>query len=250
MADCAFLVRVDAHFEGRLRSGEVHALFEHLPDCPTCRDRYERQLVVEALDPQAPGPRTRLRRGLPLVVPPRTAIAATVAAFGIAAGVALVVLGRGRQNEGFSLRGKAGDSGAPTRVEIFRIAPGTAARRVDEAIQHDDELAFAYANPTGKARILVFAVDEHRHVYWYYPAWTDPKDAPLAVPIRTSKELVEMQEAVAQPIDASRITLFAVFTDRPVDVREVEARVATSSTPGHALGLPDAIETMRTLEVR
>jgi hypothetical protein len=249
MARCALLARVDAHFERHLPADEIHALFEHLPDCPSCCDRYEKQLLIETLDPQAPGPKVRMRAGLAPVAPRRIGVVVAAGVFAVAAS-ALFVVGRARPGESFSPRGHARNFDTSPRIEIYRVAPGTPARRIEDTIGKNDDLAFAYANPTGKLRLLVFAVDEHRHIYWYYPAWTDPKDAPQAVPIRQSKELVEMDEAVVQPIDASHVTLFAVFTDEPVDVHEVEARVASLRIVGQNLGLHDAFETSRTLEVR
>jgi hypothetical protein len=248
MARCEILEHVDAHFERRLPIDQVHALFEHLPDCLQCRKRYEGHLLIEILDPQARGPKVRMRTGLPRVAPRRLGIAMAAPLF--AAAAALLVINLARQGDGFFPRGHAVEAAAQSRVEIYRVVPGASPRIVEDTMQRSDDLAFAYLNPTGKARLLIFAVDEHRHVYWYYPAWADQDEAPKAVPIHKSNELVELSEAVVQPIDGSQLTIFAVFTDEPLDVRDVEARVAASRSVVQNLGLHDAIEMARTLEVR
>ena len=96
----------------------------------------------------------------------------------------------------------------------------------------------------------MFATDENRRVYWFYPAWTRAEDTPEAVPIRPATTMVELGEAVTQDLDGPRVALHAVFADRALTVRDVEARVATLPPLAPTLGLPETTETTLTLEVK
>src|SRR5258705_8522802 len=57
---------VDAHFAGSISPLRERDLRSHLPACETCRDYYERHLLLSSLDPQAKRPQDRLGMGLGL----------------------------------------------------------------------------------------------------------------------------------------------------------------------------------------
>jgi hypothetical protein len=135
-------------------------------------------------------------------------------------------------------------------VEVYRVVAGAAPTRVVDAVGKDDNLAFAYANPTGKKYLLVFAADEHQHVFWYFPAWTRPEEDPAAVPITPSTDLVELKESVSQAFDGKELVLYTVFTDDALHAREVERKVAQARPMATSLGFTAAYETSRHLEVR
>jgi hypothetical protein len=65
-ARCPFREAVDRHFAGRVRPEEEAALRAHLPGCPLCHARYERQLLVAQLarDPLAGVDRLAIGLGL------------------------------------------------------------------------------------------------------------------------------------------------------------------------------------------
>jgi hypothetical protein len=88
-----------------------------------------------------------------------------------------------------------------------------------------DELAFAYANPGGYEKLMVFAVDEHRHVYWYQPEWSNQADDPHALSITPGADVREIPSAVSHSFDGGALTLFAVFTNEDLTVRGVERLV-------------------------
>lgn len=243
---------VDRHFAGRISPRGERALREHLPACEACRRRYERHLLLAELDPQALGSEERLGRGLGLR-PGRRGLALgpvlTLAAAGAACAALLWFALPGRLPGGFTARGGRPD-GAEVELLVYRVQAGRPPQPVAEAIGPQDELAFAYRNPGGLGRLLVFGVDEHGHVYWYHPAWTDPQASPLAVPIARGAEPRELPEAVSHALDGAELRLFGVFTDRPVGVREVEEHVRRAGPRAAALGLPGAVEATRLLQVK
>jgi hypothetical protein len=245
---CTFSESVDAHFDRGLTPAREHALRAHLPACALCKRRYERQMLLEALTGPSSAAKARIRRGLPIAAAWRRWVTPVAGAMALAA-CALLFLGRSR-SEGFHARGQSETPAAAPRVEVYRVTPGAPPTRIADAIGRSDELAFAYANPTGKKRLLVFAADEHRHVYWYFPAWTRPDDDPMAVPIVATSDLVELKEAVAHPFDADRVVLHAIFTDDAPTARSVEKRIAEAPPLAATIGFEEAIETSKRLEVR
>lgn len=260
MSACTFRDAVDAHFDGGLPPAEEHELRLHLPTCEACTRRYERHLILEAVTPDALGPKARLRRGLPLpapeaatpaVTPLRRWIGPAAGVLALAACLLLFLRRPPQDNAGFHARGQeiGSTKAAAPELEIYRLVDG-GGRVVEGAVGRGDELAFAYKNPSGKKRILVFGVDEHRHVYWYHPAWTRPEDTPLAVTIRPASELVELEEGIAHDLDGRSLRIYALFTDEALTVKDVEATVAARPVLAPALDIPNAVEVSRLLEVR
>jgi hypothetical protein len=124
------------------------------------------------------------------------------------------------------------------RLLVYRIAPGGTPALVQDRMGAGDELAFAYQNPTGWKRLLIFSVDEHRHVRWYHPAWVDGRDDPIAIPISSGAGVHEIKEAVRHAIDAEALTIFGLFTNDPLSVKAVEARLEASKSVLEALDFP------------
>jgi hypothetical protein len=133
---------------------------------------------------------------------------------------------------GFRARG--GLAGTTTtaggaELVVFHLGAGRAAEPLGDLLHPDDELAFAYRNQTPGVRLLVFARDEHGHVYWYHPAWTDAAQDPPAVPLAATPGLHELPAAIAHPFDGHRLDLCWLFTTEPLRARQVEAAVAAGS---------------------
>ena len=100
----------------------------------------------------------------------------------------------------------------------------------------------------------MFAVDEHGHVYWYHPGWSDAGQNPTAVPISAEPGLHELPAAVLHKFDGERIMIHALFTDRELSVRQIEAAVASAErghSPGASapLAIPGAIDIVQPLRV-
>jgi hypothetical protein len=238
---CAQQRLVDGHFDSGLDPSSEHRLREHLLDCVSCRERYQRQLLLARLDPVAPDAQFRLARGLGLPsgtpsmwqwfsMPSFELRRASFAVAGLAAlALVLVIAGHGRTNtnalDGYEARG--GHAPLPVEVRVYRIQAGTPEPLGDE-LGAEQELAFAYANRSDKRWMMIFGVDEHRHVYWYFPSWTDPAQDPQSVPAGPSIELKELPEAVTQRLDGNQLHLVGLFSDQPLNVKQVEELVSQS----------------------
>jgi hypothetical protein len=157
------------------------------------------------------------------------------------------------------VRGPAKVPAARTpEVQVYRIFTGrlgsNTSEKADDFIYAGDELAFAYRNSARKGRLLVFAVDEHGHVYWYHPGWSDAGQNPTAVPISAEPGLHELPAAVLHKFDGERIMIHALFTDRELSVRQIEAAVASaerahSPSASVPLAIPGAIDIVQPLRV-
>lgn len=229
-----FRRRIDAHFARRGTPLDEQELSDHLVGCASCRDRYARHQIFAELDPTAPkqqeriahaiGLKSRTHRAIPLV-------------FAVAGATALgVVAWQGVRPQvtepDFIARSPA--TARPPDLKIYRIANRGTPEPVGHEIRASDELAFAYANRAGFPFLMVFAIDEHGHVYWYHPAWFDETDDPKAVSIEPSTWLHELPEAVAHAFDGNELHIFGLFSRSPLSTKAVEAALAHA--PGRKAG--------------
>lgn len=229
--------RVDAHFESRGASPRGEGWRQEVAASPAARSRFARWLLLARLDRRQASAEERIARSLGLVPPRRTA-AQWAGALGLAAAVAvalLVVLPR-TGDDGFQARG-AGTPAVASELRVYRVTGGQASPLPpDGAFRRDDELAFAYRNPAGRAWLLVFAVDAAGQVYWFHPAWTDAAQDPVAVPARRSDDLVELPAATAHAWSTSPVTVYAWLSEQRRSVREVEALLSGTGAPAAPAG--------------
>lgn len=239
---------IDRHFTRVGASQAFSEIHAHLADCAGCRRYYELRLAAERLDPAALGPKERLRRTLGLRQRRASRLALLVPALATAAvaSVAVLVMWTPPEPAQFRARG-GGESG--NHLAVFRVSGAGNSTPVGDSIQATDELAFAYENPAGKARLLVFGVDDLGEVYWYYPAWRDPTANPAAVPIVAGDTLTELEASIRHGIRGRQLRLFAVFTDQPRTVREIEALLPTDAVSRDRLPLPESHQESRLLRV-
>jgi hypothetical protein len=250
-APCDFQRRVDDHFERVISPGEERSLREHLPGCERCRAYYERRMLLARLDPSAPSAADRLLGGLGLHRQRRWGN--TMGWLGIAATAAIagaVVFGHVSSprlvDDGFAARG---NGPARNNVQAFALLKGHISQPLQGHMSVSDELAFSYENPESKPYLMIFGVDEHRHVYWYYPSWTDPAQPPTSAPAEKSSGVHELPEAVRQAIDGRHLALHGVFLDAPISVLDVEKQV--QAQPAEKWSLPvDGNRPVQVLEVK
>lgn len=216
MTACPMRPLIDRHFAGRIRPPEEARMREHLPSCERCERCYERHLLLAKLDPNAMSAQERIGAALGLWAPKRRGSVATAAVIAMAACFALFLLRPHDRALEFQARGAPSEP----RVWVYRVAPGAKPVQLGEVMSASDELAFAVDNVGEARRLLIFGVDEHRHVYWYHPAWVEATATPTAVPAPAGRH--ELPEAVSHQLDGSVLTLYAVFTSDSVTVREVE----------------------------
>jgi hypothetical protein len=230
---------VEAHFAGTASAADDRKMFAHLRACTRCRDEYRTLAMVEALEGGgADRARERLARGLFAPVAPAGRRVVYGTGFGLAFACLALVFTVGRGPAAFRARGGAGAERADEpSLAIFRVprdaanpevlAP-TETQRAGSSVRAGESLAFSYTNPAaiGAGFLMVFARDPAGHIYWFWPAWNDESADPASLPISANAAPVELPEAVRHPLQAGPLTVVALFTPRPLHVREVEAALA------------------------
>lgn len=229
-AACSVLSLVDRHFSGRIRPRDEQRLREHLPGCASCRERYERHLLLARLAPRAPDARTRLARGLGLdarepASPWRLALVPVAVACLALLMVRIPWHAAAAGDAGFTPRGVSRPAD-DARLLVYAVEPGGHTARLGPTLRSTQELAFAFRNPDAHRFLMVFARDSAGNVYWYHPSWTDPASNPSALPIPPGGEARELPEAISHPLSPGPLTLHAVFLDAPLTVRQMEALLA------------------------
>src|SRR3982750_3262685 len=81
---------VDAHFECSISPARERTLRSHLPNCASCREYYEKYLLLSQLDPKAKTPEARLATGLGIGAN-RTSLRAAPMAVALCAAAALAL---------------------------------------------------------------------------------------------------------------------------------------------------------------
>ena len=255
---CLTSARVDRHFARTLDPAGERAMREHLPTCAPCRARYDKHLLLEQLDPDADGPQTRIASGLGFgQARPLARIAAPLmGAVAVAAMLALVVTRPSGlpADAGFTARGggDGGDAAAQSSyVVVYRLGEDAGASgtfdRVGDTIHRADELAFSYGNPLGKRYLMVFGVDEARRVFWYYPAWIDPRTNPSSISVAAGTR--SLPDNVRHDLEGSKLEIHAVFTDAPLDVTAAEGLVRGTPLGQAPTFGPGSVDSILKLEV-
>jgi hypothetical protein len=232
---CTALPRVDRHFDVGLSPSEEHEMREHLPSCARCQARYERRLLLEELDPTALSAKDRMGRGLGIRPPASKATVmrwgAPAAALALAAAFLLFFGSRAMrqaQDGEFTPRGGGGEV-ATSSVLVYKAAAQGKPSRAGDSIGAHDELAFAYENPSAKRYLMIFGIDEHRHVYWYHPAWEKAGEDPKSIAIEATPGLHRLNEAITHDLQGGELEIHALFTDSPLSVKAVERLLATET---------------------
>jgi hypothetical protein len=233
---------VDAHFAGAISPTRERELRAHLPQCESCREYYERHMLLAAIDPKARKAQDRLAFGLGIQPPRERSLRAAPLAMALCAAAALVLAVvplRKNLADDFSARGTA--VGTDPTLLAYRIEPGRAPVTLGKTMRSADELAFAYVNPGTYRKLMIFAVDEHRHVYWYHPEWLNPADDPRAISIASDTAVHEIPSAVGHAFDGTDLTLFAVFSNEDLSVRKVEQLLQQARSLDDPLHLERAV---------
>jgi len=122
-------------------------------------------------------------------------------------------------------------------ISVFEHRSETQYRPVTGAVARRATLAFTYTNQSDERfdHLLLFGVDEHFTVYWFYPAWTDPSTTPTAYPISTGSN-VRLPDDVTHQYATDRLRVFALFTrQRSLSVRDVERLIQRIRKRGASL---------------
>lgn|GEM_PF-6303479 len=222
------------NFQGMLGSRSGKLMRAHLNDCDECHGIYAAQLYAEQCARSTQQCDDRMEAAL-FGEPDSAARGISHLRWGLAGAFTLLLAGLlsqmvltpGSHSPASMFREKGGaaqNSDRYVSVSIYRqTADGFVA--VGATVPNDSGLAFAYTNrsETHFDRLLLFAMDDAFNVYWYYPAWADPRRNPAAVSIKTG-DSIQLPEAIKHHYLGKSIRVFALFSKGdPATVRDVES---------------------------
>jgi hypothetical protein len=112
-----------------------------------------------------------------------------------------------------------------------------------------DGLSFTiYNRSRAPQQLLLFAVDSHQEVHWFYPAFEDAQSNPTSVTVPGAPEVTTLSEGVVMEGPApGALQLVALFVPKVTAVREVEAALKASDVKGLWKAFPGA--TLQVLDV-
>jgi len=112
-------------------------------------------------------------------------------------------------------------------IQVQRVAKNGGPLPLGATITRDDGLLFSYTNlgPHPFDYLMIFATDASGEVRWYYPAYESAADNPQSIAITPGGANVPLGEIVHQDTVDGPLSLYALFTARPLSVKEVEAWV-------------------------
>ncbi len=222
---------IAAYFCGRAAPPAERAMRAHLADCASCQRLYDRHLILAHLDPRALSAQDRIAASLGFRSRPARRWGRWIGGLvvPVAAAAAFALLPRQHlqtdRADPFGARGVESSTARAPSFWMYRIGRAGAPKLADRTIGAADELAFAYSNPGSKRFLMIFGVDEHRHVYWFHPSWSEGQAPPLAITASAGPGPHELQEAIHHDVDARRLEVYAAFSERQLDASIVEANV-------------------------
>ncbi len=168
------------------------------------------------------------------------------AAIVAAAAIAVVALrtttddaGLGALGGQITARGAGLPSGAATvQAFVARTRPGSAPALLEGAeLGPGDGILVRYSNPTERAAyLMVFALDQRGDVHWIHPAYLNEKESPSSLRLEPQATLRVLDE-VAEPENPAPgpLRVYALLSDEPLRVKDVEAKLGTAESTIHEL---------------
>lgn len=248
--DASEMLRIHA---GQMSPEEIEALNQHVVQCESCatlRDEIDGMTRRLAADPGefdepefSSDVMTLIRTGRadrefsrparrPLWRTWRTwlLVPATAAATAVLLLLFWPQIKTGQPDRTDELQARGGSTEDPDRWVSLRIyrKRGPSYELVERDLRRGDALAFAYLNrpPSSFRYLMILGVDLRGRIFWYYPAHVDSSKNPRSIRIRAGERATELPDQVRQEWGAGALRIFGLFSDRPLDIRSVEQRVA------------------------
>ena len=241
---CPQVPLVHRHFALEGTPADERALRAHLPTCAECTRVYGRKLWVAGWLPWVPTPQERLGEGLGFGPSKRRASAWLRGVPAVLAVGLMVLVFQRSSSEGFQPRAAPTQGTSTGRLFVHQRVNGTWAEQHTTLVA-SEPIAFSYVGETKRPYLMVWAGSES-DVWWFYPAWVDPAANPTSIQVNEAGRF-ELPDAVTQPLRVGRVRIWALFSERPHSVQEIEALLARVPRPVPLVS--DGVERTLDLEV-
>lgn len=237
---CPTPEEVAAYVDGQASQG-AGVLEAHFAECEKCR-KYREHLekLTGAMRSSVPAPDPAFVAQVQRKLAAKREPSRTLAGFGLAlaagaVAVLVVFVGRGpTEPPDFAPRGGAVSPAAKVGFEAF-LHPGSDPSTARATLLQEgarlspgDGFTFTLYNRTGQERfVMLLAHDAKGEVHWFHPAWLSEKDDPASLPVAAAPQVLELKEGVAaEGLAPGALVLYALFSEAPLRVSQVEAELA------------------------
>jgi hypothetical protein len=119
-----------------------------------------------------------------------------------------------------------------TAVQAFAVDAAGIPRQLGTALSARAGLAFAYSNlgESPFSHLMIFGVDAGGEVRWFHPAYERAGSDPQSIAIGRGSG-VELAEVIRHDLPAGQLTIYSLFSRRPLHVLEVEAALRAHQLP-------------------
>ncbi|HET9959983.1 MAG TPA: hypothetical protein VFQ61_36070 [Polyangiaceae bacterium] len=120
-------------------------------------------------------------------------------------------------------------------VHVFRVAGQAAPEPLGARLKSGDGLVFTYTNLGAHPfrYLMIFAVDASDQVHWFYPAYESVGEDPVSIPIAGGLASAALGELVQHDFAEGPLFVYALFTNVPARVLQVEAWLREQRRPSN-----------------
>jgi hypothetical protein len=129
-------------------------------------------------------------------------------------------------------------------IRVYRVDASGKASPLGRGMRATDGLLFSYSNlgPLPFEHLMIFGVDAQHEVRWFYPAYDEEGTNPASIPIEKGDAEVALPDVVHHDLAPGPFAIHALFSQEPLHVLDVEARVREQPDPTEKLSFKDATE--------
>lgn len=112
-----------------------------------------------------------------------------------------------------------------TGVQVYQVAAAGEPQQLAAQVSKKDGLLFAYTNlgPDPFEYLMLFAVGGSGEVFWFHPSYERVGMNPSSIKIEKGRAEVPLKEVIEHDFAPGPLSIYALFTRRPMRVLEVEA---------------------------
>lgn len=113
-------------------------------------------------------------------------------------------------------------------IQAYRLGEGAKPEPLGTQMSASDGLMFAYTNlgPHPFEYLMIFARGSTGQVSWFHPAYEREGTDPASTPIEASRAQALLAEVIRHEYEPGPLTIYGLFTRRPLQVSAVEAWLA------------------------
>ena len=221
--------------DGELTTNRSRVVSDHIASCAACRKRKAslEHLLRAAKNayppPAAPGFTAAVMRRTSARSKPRISRLAWASGLATVAAAGIAIVATDSEGDFVARGGSKLEAHLSARNMGFEVFQDGRALMPGTSVNPRQGLSFRIFNRSGRpAHLSLFGIDTQGEIHWFYPAWLNAELTPTSHFVPAEPSVQTLPQAVA-PVDVplGPLEIIAMFTDKPIDVRTVEAIVAS-----------------------